>query len=73
MISHPSVIMSLKVESMKAWKVGRELVALTKEHNQWFIEAIRSDERSLPLIFFLDADIVIPTSYVHLGEVFGSF
>ena len=55
-------------EGLEGW----QRITLAKEHNQQLIEAIRGDEHSLPLISFLDVDVVIPPSYVHFGEVFGS-
>ena len=56
-------------EGLKGWRG----IALPKEHDQEFVEAIGSDEFGLPLISFLDMDVVVPQSYIHLGEVFGSF
>ena len=48
-------------------------VALSKEHDQGFIESIGCDECCLPFVPFLDANVVIPPLHVHLGEVLGSF
>ena len=56
-------------ENMECWRG----FALSEEHHQWFIQAIRSDEHSLPLVPFFDSDIVVPSLDIHLGEVFGSF
>ena len=47
---------------MKAWKVGG---ALQKLKNM----TVRGDEGSLPLIQFLDANIVVSPSNIELGEV----
>ena len=48
-------------------------IALPEEHDQRFIEAIGGSECGLPFISFLDADVVISPSNVHLGEIFHSF
>ena len=47
---------------MKAWKVGG---VLQKPKNM----TVRGDEGSLPLIQFLDANIVVSPSNVKLGEI----
>ena len=52
---------------------GWQGIALPKEHDHGFIEAIGSDEHSLPLVSFLDTNVVVPPSNIHLREVFGSF
>ena len=47
---------------------GGRGVAETKEHNGWFEESKWGDEGSLPLVFLSDAYVVIPPSYIELGE-----
>ena len=42
-------------------------IAEPKEHNCGFKESERSDKRSLPLIRFLNSDVVIPPTDVKLG------
>ena len=39
-----------------------------KEHDGWFKESKRGDERSLPLVFFLNANVVESPSDVELGK-----
>ena len=46
---------------------------MSKEHDQGFVEAEGGGECGLPLISFLDSDIIIPPSNIHLRKVFGSF
>ena len=45
----------------------------SKEHDRWFKESHGSDESSLPLIFLLDANIVIFPTNVKFGEQGGFF
>ena len=45
----------------------------SKEHDRWFEESHGSDESSLPLIFLLDANIVIFPTNVKFGEQGGFF
>ena len=42
-----------------------------KEHDCWFVEASVGNEGGLPLVAFLDADVVVSPSYVKLGKDFG--
>ena len=65
MTSHPSAIISLKELDMNRWKVGGELV-MPKN-------IIVGNESSFPLVSVLDSDVVIPPSYVKLGEDLGVF
>ena len=56
-------------ESLKGgWGVGH-----AEEYDSWFIESSVGDEDHLPLVTFLDTNIVVPSSYVKLGEDFGVF
>ena len=56
-------------ESLKGgWGVGH-----AEEHDGWFIESSVGDEGGFPLVTFLYSDIVIPPSYVKLGEDLGVF
>jgi hypothetical protein len=48
---------------MNVWKVGGPL-----QNYGGFEEAERCNECTLPLIVFLDSNIVIPPSYVEFGE-----
>ena len=48
-------------------------VGHAKEHNCGFIESLMGNESSLPLVPILDSDIVIPPSYIKLGEDLGIF
>ena len=70
MINHPSTIISPKVESMNAWDGGGggELHCLRN-----IIESIGHDECSLPLVPFLDLDVVVPPLNIHFGEELCSF
>ena len=43
-------------------------IAESKEHNCGFKESERSDKCSLPLIHFLNLDVVIPPTDVKFGE-----
>ena len=43
-------------------------VGHSKEHDSGFIESMVSDEGCLPLVSFLDVNIVISPSYIKLGE-----
>ena len=47
---------------------GRWSVAETEEHNGRFKESERSDERSLPLVFLANANVVESPSDVELGK-----
>ena len=47
---------------------GRGRIGHSKEHDSGFIESTVGDEGSLPLVPFLDTNIVVPPSYVKLGE-----
>ena len=44
-------------------------IAKAKEHNHWFKQAKRGDEGYLPLVQFLDANVVVSPSNVKFGEV----
>ena len=44
-----------------------------EEHDSGFIESSVGDEGGFPLVSFLYSDIVVPPSYVKLGEDFGIF
>ena len=48
-------------------KSGRG-VAEPKEHYSGFVEAERGDECCFPLVFLLDANVVITPSNIKLGE-----
>ena len=48
-------------------------VAETEKHDCGFIETERSDECGLPLIFFVNANIVISPSDIKFGEESGVF
>jgi hypothetical protein len=43
------------------WGVGE-----AEEHHPWFEEAFVGDECRLPLVLFLDADVVVSPLYVEL-------
>jgi hypothetical protein len=45
------------------WGVGE-----AEEHDSWFEEAFVSDECHLPLVLFLDVDVVVSPSYVEFRE-----
>ena len=47
---------------------SRRSVAEAKEHYGGFKEAERGDEHRFPLVFLLDADVVIAPSNIKLGE-----
>ena len=47
----------------------RRCIAKTKEHHYGFIKTKRSDEGCLPLIRFLDPNIVVFPSNVELSEI----
>ena len=51
-------------------KCGRG-VGHAKEHDHWFIESTVGDKGCLPLVSFLDANIVVTPSYVKLSKNFG--
>ena len=65
MMSHPSAIISLNELDMNHWKVGGG-IGHAKEHDSGFVEFSVGNEGSLPLVAFLDSDIVISPSYVNL-------
>ena len=48
-------------------------IAETEKHDCGFIETERSDECSLPLIFFVNVNIVISPLDVEFGEESGVF
>ena len=48
-------------------------IAETEKHDCGFIEAKRSNECSLPLIFFMNMNIVITPSDIEFGEEGGVF
>ena len=48
---------------------GRWGVAESKEHDRGLVQTSIGPEGSLPLVAFLDANVVVPPSYVQLGEV----
>ena len=72
MTSHPSAIMSLKESDMNRWNVGGG-VCHAKEHDHGFVESSVGDESGLPLVAFLDANVVVSPSYVKLSKNFGVF
>ena len=43
-------------------------VSQAKEHNLWFVEAIRCFEGCFPLVIFFNTNIVISPSYIKSGE-----
>ena len=43
-------------------------VGEAEEHYGWFKESLVGDEGCLPLMAVLDSHIVVPPSYVELGE-----
>ena len=47
---------------------GRQCITKLKEHYGGFEESKRSNEGSLPLVFFLDANIVVAPSDVKFHE-----
>ena len=51
-------------ECLKSWRG----VAEPKEHHSGFKEAERSDEHCFPLVFLLDANVVVTPSNIKLGE-----
>ena len=48
-------------------------VGESKEHDEWFEQAVACDESWFPLVAFFDADIVESPSYVEFAEEFGVF
>ena len=40
----------------------------SEKHHHWFEQSKRRDEGSLPLITLFDLNVIIPPSYVKLGE-----
>ena len=46
----------------------RRSIAETEKHDCGFIEAEGSNERSLPLIFFVNVNVVISPLYIKFGE-----
>ena len=50
------------------WGIGH-----AEEHDGWFIESSVGDEGGFPLVTFFYSDIVIPPSYIKLGEDLGVF
>ena len=48
-------------------------VTLSEKHHQWFKESKGHFEGCLPLITFLDVDVVIPSTNIELGEQYTSF
>ena len=52
---------------------GGQGVALPKEHNQGFIKTEGSGKSGFPFISLFDSDVIVPPSYVHFGEILGSF
>ena len=51
----------------------RRRVRETEEHDRGFEEAAIGNESRLPLVAFLDADVVEAPTHVHLGEDLGVF
>ncbi|KIN99908.1 hypothetical protein M404DRAFT_153916 [Pisolithus tinctorius Marx 270] len=43
-------------------------IAQSEEHDHGFKESFVHDERSFPLVSFLDTDIIVAQSYIHLRE-----
>ena len=50
---------------------GRWSITEAKEHHGQFIEAKRGDECCLPLVVFLDTDVVVTPMDIELGEYRG--
>ena len=46
----------------------RRCVTKSKEHDSGFVKAKWGDECGLPLVFFVDLDVVIPPLDVKLGK-----
>ena len=70
MTSHPSAIISQKESDMNRWNVGGG-VCHAKKHDRGFIESSVGDESGLPLVAFLDVDVVVSPSYVKLSKDLG--
>jgi hypothetical protein len=47
-------------------------VGETQEHYEWFVEAMIGMKGCLPLVTFLESNIVEAPTYIWLGEVFSS-
>ena len=52
---------------------GRGGVGKLEEHDIWFELSFVGYKGRLPLVSIFDADVVIPPSYVELGEDSGAF
>ena len=46
-------------------------IAESNEHDSWFKKSKRGDERSFPLIFLMDADVVVTPANVEFSKVSG--
>ena len=51
----------------------RRSIAETEKHDCGFIEAEGGDKRCFPLVFFLNANVIITPSHIKLGEKGGIF
>jgi hypothetical protein len=47
---------------------GGRAIAESEEHYCGFEETKRCDECTLPLVFFLDSDVIISPPYIEFGE-----
>ena len=56
-------------EGLEGWRS----IAETEKHDCGFIETEGSNECSFPLIFLSNANVVVPSLYVELGEEGGVF
>ena len=52
---------------------GGGRIGHSEEHDSGFIKSSVGDEGGLPLVAFLDSDIVVSPSYIKLGEDLGIF
>ena len=51
----------------------RQRIAMAKEHHHGFIEPTRSSESGLPLVSFLNPNVVIPPLNVQFNEILEGF
>ena len=72
MMSHPLAIISRKELDMNRWNMGGG-ICHAKEHDRGFIKSSMSDKSGLPLVAFLNADVVVSPSYVKLSKDLGVF
>ena len=47
---------------------GGGCVGEAEEHDHRFVKSQRGDEGRFPLVFFPQLDVVVPPSYIELGE-----